>query len=63
MRFIHKIAVDHIGDGYSETYCGYAGSLFDDEFQDHCSNEGITCPDCLAEIEKDRQAREARRKK
>lgn len=51
---MHRIAVDNIADGYSETYCGLRGSLFNDDFQDHCNNDDITCPDCREEVLKDR---------
>lgn len=52
METIHRTAVDHINDGTCETYCGQTFSAFDDNYQS--SNTDYNCPQCIAEVNKDR---------
>lgn len=50
----HRIAVDSIGDGTSETYCGLIRSAFDDDFHDNHTSQDPTCAECRALMLQDR---------
>lgn len=50
----HRIAVDNIAEGMSETYCGIFISLYDDEFHDNCTDQDPTCLKCREAMITDR---------